>query len=140
MIPLTNNSSTTSQSLVITLGGAATTTYPTVTVSSYVIPQQSRTLQGSMGQITGDPSEYRSANEFTLLTTASETTIATAPISGQIKCIFNICVYNADTVASIVTIAIDDNGTNRVQVKQSLDPGESLIYEGGRAGIGWHII
>lgn len=140
MIPLTNNSSTTTQSLVIALGGSASTTYPTITVSSYIVPRQSKTVTGPDGSITGDPSEYRASNEFTLLTSSSQTTISAAPNIGDIKDIIYICVYNADTAACTVTVSILDNATARVQVSQVLQPNESLLYEGGNNGIGWHIL
>lgn len=127
MIPLTNKSSSTSQKLQAFLAGAATTTNPTVTVASYIVPPQAK----------DDYSEYRSAPQFTVLAGATETDIADAPPTGSVKDIHYICIYNADTAAVTVTVCIDDNGTNRIQVKQTLQVAESLLYE---SGIGWHII
>lgn len=126
MIVLTNRSSTTTQKLVLTLGGSATTTYPTATVDSYIVPPQSKP----------DFSEYRQAPQFTLLTSASETTIADAPPEGSVKMIPRISIPNPDTVAMTMTVAIDDNGTNRNQIGPvTLAVGDSLNYEDDE---GWY--
>ena len=138
MIPLTNNNTSTVQALQIQLAGAATSTYPTVTVASYIVPQQSKTIVGPNGQIAPDPSEYRASNEFTLLTASSLATIAAAPAQGAVKDIIYINVYNTDTATAIATISILDYTTTRPLLKQSIGSGESLIYES--QGIGWHII
>lgn len=125
MIPLTNRSSTTSQKLVITLAAAATTTYPTITVGSYIVPPQTKP----------DFAEYRSAPQLTLLTAETETTIADAPPEGSVKDVNYISVYNADTVSCTATIAIDDNGTNRNLIRATLATLETLYYEDKR---GWY--
>lgn len=138
MIPLTNNSSTKTQSLVIALGGSASSTYPTITVSSYYVPPQAKTIATPQGNTIGDTSEYRASNEFTLLTSASQTTIAAAPPSGYVKDIIYINVYNADSASVTVTLSILDNATARTLLKQTLASTESLIYES--QGIGWHIL
>lgn len=127
MIPLTNNSSTTTQLLTLTLAGVATTTYPTATVYSYIVPPQSKP----------DFSEYRRAPEFTLLTVATKTTISAAPPSGSVKMISNVCIPNPDTVSMTMTVAIDDNGTSRIQCKVTLLTLEALYYEDGR---GWYAV
>jgi len=130
MIPLTNNSSTSTQSLVIVLTASATTTYPTITVVFYDVLKQTK----------NDFSEYLLSNQHTLMTAATETTICTAPKTGITRNMTYINVFNADTVAAEALIAIDVNGTNRTLVQQTLQPKESLIYEGGKSGIGWHIL
>ena len=135
MIPLTNRSSTTTQKLQAFLGGAAATTNPTVTVSSYIVPPQSKTVSGTNGSIAGDPSEYRSAPQFTVLAGATETDIADAPPEGSVKDINFISIYNTDTASVTVTVCVDDNGTNRLLIKATLGTLESLYYEDGR---GWY--
>lgn len=128
MISLTSNSSSTVQKLQAFLSGAAATTNPTVTVVSYIVPPQSKP----------DFAEYRRAPQFTVLAGATETDIADAPPSGSVKDIIYISIYNADTAAVTVTVCIDDNGTNRIQVKQTLAVDETLCYES--VGLGWHIL
>ena len=135
MIPLTNRSSTTTQKLQAFLGGAAATTNPTVTVSSYIVPPQSKTVSGTNGSIAGDPSEYRCAPQFTVLAGATETDIADAPPEGSVKDINFISIYNTDTASVTVTVCVDDNGTNRLLIKATLGTLESLYYEDGR---GWY--
>ncbi len=135
MIPLTNNSSGTTQVLQISLGGSASTTYPTCTVCSYIVQPQAKTVTSANGSIAADPSEYRSAPEFTLLASASATTIAAAPPSGSVKDIHNVTIYNADTASATVTVSILDNVTTRVLKKVTLLTLESLNYDNGR---GWY--
>jgi len=130
MITLTNSGSTTSQSLVILLGGSATTTYPTVTVASYIIPVDAKQ----------NLSEYKSGNEFTLLTAATETTISATPQQGYTRNIHYISCPNPDTAAMTVTIAIDDNGTNRNQWVGTLPVGYSVYYDGKTGGRGWYVL
>ena len=128
MISLTNNNSATTQKLQCFLSGAAATTNPTCTVVSYIVPPQSKS----------DFSEYRSAPQFTVLAGATETTIADEPPQGSVKDVNYINIYNADTATVTVTVCIDDNGTNRILVKQDLAVAESLVYNGN--GFGWQII
>ena len=136
MIPLTNRSSATTQKLQAFLAGAAATTNPTVTVGSYIVPPQSKTVSGPSGSIAGDPSEYRSAPQFTVLAGATETDIADAPPEGSVKDINYISIYNADTASVTVTVCVDDNATNRILIKATLATLETLYYEDGR---GWYV-
>ena len=135
MIPLTNRSSTTITKLQAFLGGAAATTNPTVTVGSYIVPPQSKTVTGPNGSIAGDPSEYRSAPQFTVLAGATETDIADAPPEGSVKNINYISIYNTDTASVTVTVCVDDNATNRLLIKATLATLETLYYEDGK---GWY--
>lgn len=135
-IPLTNNSSSTTQLLTLTLGGSASTTYPTATVYSYILPPQAKTVTSAQGYIAGDPSEYRRAPEFTLLTGASKTTISAAPPSGSVKVITGVSIPNPDTASMTMTVDIDDNGTSRRQWKATLLTGEALYYGNGK----WYVI
>src|SRR5689334_14714736 len=139
MISLTNYSSTTTQKLQAFLSGAAATTNPKVTVHSYIVPPQTKTVSGGNGAIAADPSEYRSAPQFTTLAGATETDIADAPVSGSVKDVHQISIYNADTAAVTVTVCIDQNGTNNILVKATLLTGETLHYEGAMpGGRGWY--
>lgn len=118
MIALTNNDSTSTQKLQAFLSGAAATTNPTVTVESYIVPPQSKQ----------DFSEYRQSSQITVLAGATETDIADAPPEGSVKKIPEINIYNADTAAVTVTVCRDVAGTNRILVKATLQPGETLCY------------
>lgn len=42
-----------------------------------------------------------------------------------------ISIYNGDTAAVTVTIKTDDGTTERIRIKESLDPGESLQWQRG---------
>lgn len=124
MIPL----SRTTDKLQAFLSGAAATTNPTVTVGFSILS----------AQIKEDNSEYPMDRQFTVLAGATETDICGAPAaSGFTKHIKYINVYNADTAAVTVTICIDDNGTNRIQVVSTLETTESLCWT---PAAGWHIV
>lgn len=109
------------------LSGAAATTNPTVTVIFHDVIRQSKT----------DTSEYRRGYTRTVLAGATETDILAAPAQGTVRDIDHICVYNADTAAVTVTVSIDDNTTNGILVKQTLQVGESLTWDSGPDGNGW---
>lgn len=55
--------------------------------------------------------------------------LVAGPSSGR-AVVRYINVYNADTVAATVTLKVDDNGTEYILVKRTLQPGESLIMGG----------
>lgn len=135
MISLTNNSNSTIQKLQAFLSGAASTTNPTCTVHSYIVPSTAKVVRGSQGQIAGDPSEYRRAPEFKILAGTAETDISAAPPSGAVKDIVQISIYNADTAAVTVTVCIDQNGTNEILIVCTLLTKETLHYEDGQ---GWY--
>lgn len=97
--------------------GAAATTNPTVTVLYHDIPQQVKT----------DFSEYRYGRQYTVLDGATETDILDAPTQGVIRVVDRVVAYNADTANFTIFIAIDDNTTNRIQVRKTLATLESLI-------------
>lgn len=121
MIPLTNNSSATTQTLTLTLGGSASTTYPTATVYSYIIPPQAKP----------DFSEYRSSPEFVLLTAATKTIIGATPPPGSVKMITGVSIPNPDTVSMTMMVDIDDGMTRR-QWKGTLLTGEAVYYGNGK--------
>lgn len=88
------------------------------TVCYYDLPQQTKT----------DFSLYRGATQFTTTDGTTETDICPAPPQGVIRIINYICVYNSDAGPETVTILIDDNGTNRIQVQMTLATTESLVW------------
>lgn len=110
------------------LAGAPATTNPTVTVF-YKDDTPQETLQGgtlSKGNV-----------QFTVLAAGTETDICAAPGQGAVREIDALTVFNADTASVIVTVCIDDNGTNRILIKRTLTTLQSLHYEHSS---GWQII
>ena len=98
--------------------GAAATTNPTVTVLYHDIPQEPKT----------DFAEYKYGRQYTVLDGATETDILAAPLQhGVVRVVDRIVVYNADTANFTVFVAIDDNTTNRIQVRKTLATLESLV-------------
>lgn len=118
---------TTARKLQAFLGGAATTTNPTVTVVFHDV----------LNQVKSDITEYRRAPQFTVLAGATETDVLAAPQQGFVRHIDAINIYQADTVNATVTVVIDDNGTNRILISHTLTPTQTLFYE---SGYGWDII
>lgn len=114
MIPLTS----TTDKLQAFLAAAAATTNPTVTVVFYDVPQHAKT----------DTSDYRRTRQFTVLAGTAETDICAAPGQGTIRHIEYINIYNADTANVTVTVAVDDNATNRILRKAALSPAQTLFW------------
>lgn len=124
MIPL----DTTTRKLQAFLSGAAATTNPKVTVSFYDIPRGSKT----------DSSEYLRSTQFTVLAGTTETDICAAPLAqGTVRNIEYINIYNADTASVTVTVCVDDNGTNQIQVVMTLATTESAVWS---KNSGWQIV
>lgn len=123
MIPL----DTTTRKIQAFLSGAAATTNPTVTVAFYDVPRRTK----------DDNSEYLKAPQFTVLAGASETDICAAPSEGVVRNIEYINIYNADTATVNVTVCIDDNGTNRIQVLITLLTTESAVWT---PTSGWQVV
>lgn len=122
MLPLDS----TTRKLQAFMSGAATTTNPTVTVSFYDVPNQ--TKEGN--------EDYRRAPQFTVLAGSTETDICNAPREGTVRHIEYINIYNADTVANTVTVCVDDDGTNRILKKQVIPAAASLQWT---KDTGWQI-
>lgn len=123
MIPL----DTTTRKLQAFLAGAPAATNPTVTVVFYDVPAQTKM----------DTSEYRRAPQFTVLAGTAETDICAAPAQGTVRNIEYICVYNADSAGVVVTVCVDDNGTNRIQVVMALATTESAVWT---SQSGWNVV
>ena len=54
--------------------------------------------------------------------------ILAAPASGHTRQVKFLSVFNADTVAAVLTLQYNDNGTVRTITKVTLDVGDNFIY------------
>jgi hypothetical protein len=116
---------TTTKTLEIGLAGSVTTTEPHVTVCYYDTISQTKT----------DFSEPRRATKLTKTSGVTPVTICDAPtIIGAARCIFYICIHNADNTSATITVRIDDGGTDYRQYSHAVPAGHSLIYDSGN---GW---
>jgi hypothetical protein len=104
---------TTKKSLEILLGGVVTTNQLPITVSWVDVTDTAFT-----------PSSYHTISNST-----SAVNIVYSPGSpGTRRVIKTMFIYNADTVASVVTVRLNDNATTRILVSRSLAAGETLQY------------
>ncbi len=103
------------KSLEVKLAGAITTTELVWTVSYIDIDQASL---GATSASEGDG----------LTTGGTAVTMAAAPVSGKSRQIKTITVFNQDTVAAVVTIQINNNGTKRIAWQGTLSVGDTLQY------------
>ena len=87
-------------------------------------------------QESADNQPTRGATTITASNGTTDVTIAAAPLINVTKNIDYICVYNGNAATRIVTIQIDDGGTNRIQVAISLATTESAVWT---PGAGWTI-
>lgn len=60
-----------------------------------------------------------------------------APAASTFRVIDHVSIYNADTAAAVVTVRIDDNGTEYTLVKVTLAVGERLEFAEGE---GWTVL
>ncbi len=68
----------------------------------------------------------------------SDVTISSAPATqGIIRNIHTIFINNKDTATRIVTVKLDDGGSQKILIKQTLASGDSLVYEDNR---GWEVL
>ena len=124
MIRLNN----TDKKLQAFLSGAAATTNPTVSVGYYDVPNREKP----------DNSEYRGSAQYTVLSGTTATDVCAAPtVAGTVRNIDYINIYNADSASVDVFVVIDDNGTNRIQVKITLATTESAVWT---PESGWKIV
>jgi hypothetical protein len=124
MIPL----DTTTRKLQAFLSGAAATTNPTVTVSFYDVPNQTK----------AGNEDYRRAPQFTVLAGTAETDICAAPsVQGTVRNIEYINFYNADTAPVTITLVVDDAGTNQIQAKIVLLSGQAAQWT---AKSSWNLV
>ena len=104
---------------------AAAGTIP-VTVCFIDIPQREKT----------DTSAYRPATQFATTNGTNAVDICDAPAQGTVRVIHYICVHDSDAGAETVTIKINDNSTDRIQVIMALATTESMIWT---PESGWNI-
>lgn len=117
----------TSKSLQVILSGAITTNQLPI-VATFA----------DINQTTLGTSAISESDTVTNSTTA--VTAVAAPSSGFTRGIKSLSVQNADTVAAVVTVRVNDGGTFRPIIVQTLTAGQSLIYEDGEGWAGqWAI-
>lgn len=66
----------------------------------------------------------------------TDVNVVAAPAASTQRVVDYVSIYNADTVASVVTVKLDANGTEYVIVKVTLAAGETLEYVDGA---GWYV-
>lgn len=110
----------TTRKLQAVMAGAKNTTEPSVTVSFFD------------ENVTG--LRTKGATQIATLNDTTDVDICAAPPQNFVRNIDTINVFNPDAVAQVVTIKIDDNGTDTKQITQTLQPNGTLQYE---HGYGW---
>jgi hypothetical protein len=55
-------------------------------------------------------------------------TLLAAPAAGRTRQVKLVTIYNADTVAAVVIVRLNNGGAIRRQDRELLEPGESLHY------------
>jgi hypothetical protein len=109
------NLDTTTRSLEFLLSGAVTTNQLEY-VGSYVDVNQTSAAVTAMGTVDG------TSNNGTAVTAFS------APSATTTRKIKELTIYNKDTVAAVVTVRLNDNGTFRIKLKVTLAVGDTLMY------------
>lgn len=85
-----------------------------------------------------DNSEYMGARQTGTSNGTTDVTICTAPNANAVRNIDCIHIYNGDAATKIVTVKIDDSGTEVILLVKSLTTTQSLIYNA--KGGGWQTI
>jgi hypothetical protein len=73
---------------------------------------------------------FTPGQQNSITTGNTEVTICSAPAASAQRIIRYISVYNADTVAAVVTVNFQEASTERIIVKATLAAGESLEMNG----------
>lgn len=84
-----------------------------------------------------DNSEYQGAWQKAASNGTTDVEICAAPEANTIRNIDSISIYNGNAATRVVTIKIDDNGTDTVLISRSLTTLQNLIYEDGA---GWQVL
>lgn len=106
---------TATQTLEIVLAANITTSQ--LTYTTHYIDEVLSTFQlGAVGASDG------------LSNNTTAVAIVGAPTTGRVRKVSGLSLYNGDTVASIVSIQVNDNGTTRIIWKGLLIDGDTLIY------------
>lgn len=110
----------------VVLAGAVTTNQLEVTAHFFIhTPQETTTIRRGGAQVSTTNS-------------TTDVTIVDAPVlQGYIINIHSLTIHNKDTATATVTVKIDDNGTEKILIKQAVSVGESLVYEDG---FGWQVL
>lgn len=85
-----------------------------------------------------DNSEYQGAWLGTASNGTTDVDICVAPGNNIVRNIDTIHVYNGNAATRVVTIKIDDGGTDKTLLVKSLTTGQNLIYDAG--GAGWQVL
>lgn len=85
-----------------------------------------------------DNSEYQGAWQATASNGTTDVDICAAPGNNIVRNIDTIHVYNGNAATRVVTIKIDDGGTDKTLLVKSLTTGQNLIYDAG--GAGWQVL
>lgn len=89
-------------------------------------------------RIKEDNSEYMGARQVVASNGTTDVTICSAPTANIVRNIDCIHIYNGDGSTKIVTIKIDEGGTEYILLVKSLTTTQSLIYNA--KGGGWQTI
>ena len=105
------------------LGGAVTTSQPTVVVSYTDIENENQ-------------KKFFVETVTSVLNSTNPVDILPAPDKAMVREVDSIHIRNNDTVAATVTVRINDNGTNYELVEVTLQAGETLVYTDSE---GWKV-
>ena len=108
----------TSESMRVTSDATATTTEPTSTCFWHDVYSRDKP----------DTQEYPRGRTTTALAGTAEVVICTAPSAQYFRHGDRLYIYNGDTVAHVITVFLDD-GTNRNIFNETLQPGDTLVWE-----------
>lgn len=103
------------KSLEITLAGAVTTTE-----LPYVL--------GYVDLLSSDQSISAVGSNDGTTNGGTAVSVLAAPASGHTRQVKFLSVHNADTVAAVLTVQYNDNGTKRIISKTTLDVGDNFLY------------
>lgn len=116
-----------SEKLEIVLGGAKTTNDCPYFSSFYDVPRQ---------QIT-DYSELPGGNKFGNTNGTTAVTLVAAPNQSVTRNVRHMSISNQDTVATVVTVRINDGSNTYILSEVSLTANQTLTYE---SGAGWSVL
>lgn len=114
---------TTTRKLQVVMAGAKTTTQPTCFVSFYD--------ENNEGLDTKGASQVANFNDTT------DVDVCAAPRQNFVRNIDTICISNIDTAAAVITVKIDDGGSDSIIQKKSVPAGSNLNYSDGQ---GWSLL
>lgn len=121
----------TTKKLQATMASTHSTSQPECIVCFYdMLAQSDQTIFSAKG-----------ASQVASLSDVTDIDICTAPdVNGKVRHVDYIGIHNKDTATQTITVKMDISGVDYVLIKQAVNTGETLLFEGGQSGIGWHII